>query len=387
MNDLFQDILEKVKSERRERLEFLIVVIVVGLVLNIFASALWETIVELEQVLRWSIVLAPLLLSLLSAVFTIYFNPEKVEKRRFYGYYDLLPSKTRDDDFHTFEVIMENSLSSGPVLNSVNQFLNRNYHLDELASGDNSTEKMIEFLGGLFLFTLIEPLVQEFQIRWSHHQEMQNKWIPILDHENNQIGMLREELLGGRVFMVRELCNILLSSGFGKFLDQEHNNSTLLALASRYYLKLPPETDVSFSSESGKYKFSLHNKYVKTTFQGSFVLSKVSPGPIVRTCLSYVVTVEFSLLSKFRSDYVAYLIWTKRMLNCLDNYFNSPYVDMSSEQKEDDINLVVGNKQNMKYYIQSDDTAATILEIPKSERVLFRSEEMAKNAGYESKFT
>jgi hypothetical protein len=360
----------ELKEERAAQSEFLVVVIMVGLALNLVASLLWGTIEDLSNSVKIASVLVLFFVCTIYAIFIIYFRPHPSKTRRYYcSYYFLLMPQAMK-----YQIIRRNSLTSGPILRYIGE--NLNWENVEPTS-------MESILDLIYPFLILEPLIFTFQNFWTEVKEWTDERLHVKNFNDEIVVSVSQEKLGGKLLGPDKLWKIISKDIPKKFFisDFFENNFN-----PDLRLKIPPRANLAVINKAGKRALQIDTPHLTISIYGGFV---ALPSEISSVDLQFTCKIRHKRLSRFRRDYEPYYIWEHRILNSLEEYFvqnganHSPNLE-TFDYRDTLVSLIVGDKKSRKYYwsMHGHGLSDKVKEIPINDRVFFKSVNIAENYGF-----
>ena len=358
--------IEKIAIERHNQREFIVVVLLVGLALNLVASLIWELTKCWGILSRIILVSSLFFLCFLLAILVIYFRPPPKEKNIYYSTYYFLPLE------EGFQIIDRNSLSSSLMLHLFGKYIK--WSNDKI---DNYP--LFKFISDLAPFILIDPLMREFENRWSHGYEWTDEMIVTHDLDGKKRGGISKEQFGSVILDTRDIW-LLFSQSLN---DKPFFNKNLPELENFFSLPLvfPPNTTINYITENSSKYLLLKNPHMKVRLLGNGVFFGQSDETIIQIDIRFECIISYNLLSKFRRFFKEYYIWGKRIFKGMDDWFKVDPIPKLEKKDFETIMLYVGdNRTKMIYPISGYQDEIKI--IPIESRVFFNSKKAAITDGF-----
>ena len=365
-----------IAKERSQRFEFLIVVIMIGLALNLCASLVWDFMTPISIFWKSIIVASTLLITSTIALFVIYFRPSTERRLQFYAEYSFLPIMNSTSREVLLHFVRENQFISGPMLRRVGEYLK----IDRFKS---ASKPNFDVFGEIGPFLGIEPLLNEFRFQWTDSSDLPGEFIKLINPNGEISVCVRQESLGGVLLDFSNIWRILSESLHDYSL---HSVETLREIYCTLSLKLPPKTDIRVTREEAASEIRLRNPYVEVSI-------KIAPimihGDIGSALFNLSCNAKYTFLSKFRPNYADYLIWVERIMSSMQSYFE-PDARMTYDDKinSDDFPAIIGDQRQKIYYYchlkksQNGKFPGKTYSIQQEDVKFFATSIDAKSAGY-----
>ena len=229
---------DDLQASRVRQREFLVVVLLVGLGLNLLASVIWDLTAGLGSMARALIAVGVFLGCAAAGAVLVYYRRPLRRYGRYPAFYEFVPVSGGG-----CQVVFRDSLSCGPVLQRIGKFTNW-WMFDKTKRTEEAPPPNFVSLSALLS---LEVLLDEFPSEWSHVPGHTKEWLVLEAPDGTAKHQQRQEVSGGQLLDICGLWPVAARhSDPGLLFDSVDRQSYDIS----FTLKLPPRDRIGDTAEN-----------------------------------------------------------------------------------------------------------------------------------------